>query len=271
MADNVVVTAGVGTTVHADEYAHGTLGSGKTQLVKLVDGTLDSDTPIVVDVGAKANALRVAPANDITDATYIGDIKFGESIPAGTNNIGDVDVLTIAAGDNNIGNVDIVSGTITTVSTVTNLTSMGGQTIAMAEGALSVGCQRVTLATDDDAVAHLSTIATNTVRTPITNYGQAKVDNADTTTARVLVATAGAVKFYITSIILSAAAAGSYWIEDTDAAQITCKFTLAANGGVALSFPQNTPFKSTTANKGLNVKGSAAGVVGCQITYYTAA
>lgn len=31
------------------------------------------------------------------------------ALPAGTNNIGDVDILTIAAGDNNIGNVDIVT------------------------------------------------------------------------------------------------------------------------------------------------------------------
>lgn len=31
------------------------------------------------------------------------------NLAAGTNNIGDIDILTIAAGDNNIGNVDIVS------------------------------------------------------------------------------------------------------------------------------------------------------------------
>jgi hypothetical protein len=31
------------------------------------------------------------------------------ALPAGTNNIGDIDVLSIAAGDNNIGNVDIVT------------------------------------------------------------------------------------------------------------------------------------------------------------------
>lgn len=30
-------------------------------------------------------------------------------LPAGTNNIGDVDILSIAAGDNNIGNVDVVT------------------------------------------------------------------------------------------------------------------------------------------------------------------
>jgi len=79
MADNVEITEGSGVTVHADEYNHTTLGSGKTQLMKLVDGVLNSDTPITVDVGAKANALRVAPANDITDETYIGNVKVTSS------------------------------------------------------------------------------------------------------------------------------------------------------------------------------------------------
>ena len=81
MADNIAITAGAGTTVHTDEYTHGTLGSGNTQLVKLVSGTLDSDTAVgVADIGVKANALRVCPASDVTDATYIGDIKFGEAL-----------------------------------------------------------------------------------------------------------------------------------------------------------------------------------------------
>jgi len=250
MADNVDITAGSGTTVHADEYTHTTLGSGKTQLVKLVDGTLDSDTPITVDVGAKANALRIAPANDITDGTYIGDIKFGEALPAGTNaigklaansgvdigdvtltagtaaigklaantgvDIGDVDVtsiipltgatnlgkardvtcgandvgvmalavrddtlttLTPADGDyaplrvGSTGKLHVTDANITacntgavvvssgTVSTVTNLAQMGGVAISLNEGVLGTGVQRVTLATDDDGVAHLATIA----------------------------------------------------------------------------------------------------------------
>ncbi len=37
------------------------------------------------------------------------DVNVTGSIPAGTNNIGDVDVLSIAAGDNNIGNVDVLT------------------------------------------------------------------------------------------------------------------------------------------------------------------
>lgn len=37
------------------------------------------------------------------------DVLTLPALPAGTNNIGDVDVLSIAAGDNNIGNVDVVT------------------------------------------------------------------------------------------------------------------------------------------------------------------
>lgn len=36
-------------------------------------------------------------------------IALGAALPAGNNNIGDVDIASIAAGDNNIGNVDVVT------------------------------------------------------------------------------------------------------------------------------------------------------------------
>ena len=39
---------------------------------------------------AMAASLSVVPASDVTDATYIGDIKFGEELPAGTQLIGKV-------------------------------------------------------------------------------------------------------------------------------------------------------------------------------------
>lgn len=104
MADNLDITEGTGTTVKTDD-----IGGVHYQQVKLVDGTLDSTAVIAVDVGAKANAIRVAPANDITDTTYIGDIKFGEALPTGSNaigklaantgvDIGDVDVTSIVPG-----------------------------------------------------------------------------------------------------------------------------------------------------------------------------
>ena len=215
MADNVNITAGAGTPIATDQ-----VGTDHYQRIKLTDGTADSSTHIYADVGAKANALRVCPANDITDATYIGDIKFGEALPAGDNNIGNVDIVTVPAplnvvgggteaaalrvtlandstgvitvdgtvtanlsatdnavldviaGDTtsidgkitacNTGAVVISSGTVTTVSTVTNISQLGGAAINMGEGTIDTGTQRVTLATDDDGVAHLATIAGDT-------------------------------------------------------------------------------------------------------------
>jgi hypothetical protein len=58
LADNVVVTAGSGTTVAADEVVDGTLGTVKVQYVKLMDGTLDGTTKATVS----ANGVQVQQA-----------------------------------------------------------------------------------------------------------------------------------------------------------------------------------------------------------------
>jgi len=108
---------------------------------------------------------------------------------------------------------------------------------------------------------------------PMTDSGVGKLDSADVTTAQSIVGASAvaAKKYYITSIILSVAAAGTYWIEDDDAVQVTGKFSLAARGGVSWAAPKDTPLASPTVNKGLKVKGTVAGVIGCTITYYLAA
>jgi len=80
-ADNVNITPGTGAVVAADSIlVDGTHTEGLVQFVKLVDGTLNGTGSIRVNQAAKANALTVAPASDISDATYIGDIKFGEAV-----------------------------------------------------------------------------------------------------------------------------------------------------------------------------------------------
>jgi hypothetical protein len=65
------------------------------------------------------------------------------SLPAGTNGIGK---LTSNSGVT-IGAVEIASGQ--TLATVTNLSQLGGQNIAMGTGTRSAGTLRVTIATDD--------------------------------------------------------------------------------------------------------------------------
>jgi fibronectin-binding autotransporter adhesin len=58
--------------------------------------------------------------------TVDGSVSLAAAIPAGTNNIGDVDVLSIAAGDNNIGNVDIVTMPNVTLAAGTNTNEVVG-------------------------------------------------------------------------------------------------------------------------------------------------
>lgn len=104
MADNVSITAGTGTTVHADEYTHATLGAGKTQLVKLVDGTLDSGTAIAAGGGVEAGALRVTVASDSTGVLSVDDnggaltVDGSVTVNAGTNL--NTSALALEAGGN---------------------------------------------------------------------------------------------------------------------------------------------------------------------------
>lgn len=86
-------------------------------------------------------------------------------------------VAALPAGDNNIGNVDIVSGTVTTVSTLTNQTQMGGQNISMGTGVRDAGTQRVTIATND-AVPVTDNGGTLTVdgTVAVTNAGITSID-----------------------------------------------------------------------------------------------
>ena len=171
-ADNVNITPGSGATVAADSVlVDGTHAEGLVQFVKLVDGTLNGTEPIATDVGAKLNAMRVAPANDITDATYIGDIKFGEaepnsaaiktavelidnaisgsemqvdivaSLPAGTNAIGklaansgvDIGDVTLTAGTAAIGKLAANTGVdIGDVDVTSVITGVGATNLGKA-------------------------------------------------------------------------------------------------------------------------------------------
>jgi hypothetical protein len=134
MADNIAVTEGAGKTVATDDIlVDGTHAQGQVQFVKLVDGTPNGTGSVRVNQAAKANALTVAPASDITDATYIGDIKFGEALPAGTNAIGKLAANTGV----DIGDVDVTS-------VPAPLSTTGGGTEAAA--------LRVTLANDSTGV-----------------------------------------------------------------------------------------------------------------------
>jgi hypothetical protein len=54
MTDNVVVTAGTGTVIAADEVTDGALGTVKVQYVKIMDGTLNGTSKATIGAGGLA-------------------------------------------------------------------------------------------------------------------------------------------------------------------------------------------------------------------------
>jgi len=96
----------------------------------------DTDGNLQVDVLTMPSTTVTATDLDIRDLVFATDKV-------------DASGSVLGAGTNNIGDVDIVSGTITTVSTVTSLTQMNGAAISMNTGVRDAGTQRVTIATND--------------------------------------------------------------------------------------------------------------------------
>ena len=105
MADGVAITAGAGTTIATDDCG----AAGHAQIVKLGIATDGSATAIPAD----KNGLLVKSATAANlNATVVGTGTFAvqAALAAGTNNIGDVDVLTVPA-DPFGANADAASAT----------------------------------------------------------------------------------------------------------------------------------------------------------------
>lgn len=135
MADNIELDSGTGgATIATDDD-----GTAHHQYVKVEFGGDGTFTKVEAAVGlpvaiitlpsgnlgmrAMAASLSVVPASDITDATYIGDIKFGEALPTGSNTIG-----KLAANSGvDIGDVDVKTvGSVVDANNSTTSTLGGG-------------------------------------------------------------------------------------------------------------------------------------------------
>jgi hypothetical protein len=114
--NNDVTVSGVATAANQTTVI-GHL-DGVEGLLTTIDG--DTGTLAVTGGGTEAGALRVTLASDSTGVVSIDDNGAAitvdgtvtANLAAGTNNIGDVDVLSlpaIPAGNNNIGDVDVAS------------------------------------------------------------------------------------------------------------------------------------------------------------------
>jgi hypothetical protein len=103
------------------------LDSINTKTPNLGQTTAAGSTPVVI----ASNQTTIPVALTASSVTIL----------AGTNNIGDVDILSIAAGDNNIGNVDIVTAPTLSINpiiaTQATTTSLGATVAAQTVAALN--------------------------------------------------------------------------------------------------------------------------------------
>jgi hypothetical protein len=80
MQVDVVAALPAGTNAIGKLAANSGVDIGDVDVLSLPSGNLGQQ--------AMAASLSTVPASNITDATYIGDIKFGEALPTGANTIG---------------------------------------------------------------------------------------------------------------------------------------------------------------------------------------
>ena len=99
----------------------------------LIDGNLiNDDRPLAVEAQANSgvdigdvtvNNAAGAAAVNVQDGgntlTVDGSVSLAAAVPAGTNNIGDVDILSIAAGETHVGSVSTHGKTISLTPAVT--------------------------------------------------------------------------------------------------------------------------------------------------------
>ncbi len=146
----VTADAGTGTfTVdNAGTFAVQIDGDALTAL-QLLDDIVYTDDTSTHATGTSKGALFMAaatPTDTSVGANDIGAVAMSTDrrLHVDSQIVGQDADITIADGGNSI----TVDGSLTTVSTVTNLAQMNGAAISMGTGLDGVGVQRVTLATD---------------------------------------------------------------------------------------------------------------------------
>ena len=267
-----------------------TVASDSTGLVSVDDngGALTVDwagTAPPIGAGLEATALRVTLATDSTGLVSVDDnagsltVDVGTALPAGANNIGDVDVLTIAAGDNNIGNVDIVTlpastNTLEVVGDVAHDIGVSGNPVLVCGVAqnvddtappnrISAESDATRLATDWDG-----TVFAHPHGPQVWSYHE-NSSNA-LTDASVHAAPGVGLSLYVTDIVCStgAATALNIFFEES-ATTVLGPYYLEAVAGRGLALHFQTP-KKVTANTALTVTTSAAIAHSIDVTGFTA-
>lgn len=287
------VTANAGTNLNTSALATSanqiTLGSSTTKLndgtdtalvtaggLLQVDGsgvTQPVSGTVTVTDGAGALNVIVDSGTVTTVSTVTSVTAIANALPAGDNNIGNVDVLTIAAGNNNIGDVDATLAAETTkvIGTVRNLGNAGAAFDAATAAAPPANAVYV---------AGLQSGATGGLLggIPVCD-GFANVNVVTATTTLIITGVSGR-QVYICGINLVTAAANNVaFVAGTDATCGTSTagmnggttaatgWNFAANGGIAHGSGLGAVMRTETAGDSVCVITSAATQLSGTLSY----
>jgi len=254
--------------------------SGNVNIGDISAGTQTNDVKVTLD----GEAVKLTSP---TDGTYIGDIKFGESLPAGTNNIGDVDIASaIPAGDNTIGRVKITDGTeVASVNASNQLEVAVGNTVSIQDGGNVISIDdaggsitvdgsvtvsatdldvRNLAATQDTITAKLATDAIQNGTTALTPKF-AKIDVASSGDNTIVSAVTGK-KIRVLQYSLVCGAATTVQWKSSGGTTLSGDMQFAANGGISCPFSPVGLFE-TASGEGLVLNLSAANAVSGHLCY----
>lgn len=254
---NVTLAAGTNTNEVVGDVAHGSPAGGNPLLVGAFGA---SSAPTSVDENDAVNvwatrqgALAVTPVSSggtfLSDATNGVDVDVTRlpAIPAGTNNIGDVDVLTMP-------NVTLAAGTNTN-----EVVGDVAHDVAVAGNPLLV-CGRAETAEDSDANTSANRTDTDgdATRLAVDRYGVLFVRHgtpfqfsftnksaSQQTNAAIHAAPAAGLSIYITDIYFAANGAVNVTIETATPTTLWAYY--AAAGGDGATFQPKVPIKLPAA------------------------
>lgn len=204
-----------------------------------------------------ADSIPVAIASNQSAIPVTQSGAWNIGLNAGTNNIGDVDILSIAAGDNNIGNVDIVTMPAVAGAAAHDAAVSGNPVRIAGRAMLANGTAVAEDDTADIATDNQGRIL-NTPHVPrdLTVHGTATLTATTETTILAAVASTflDIVKIVITN---SSATAVRVAVKDATAGTTRIEVALAANGGAVIDFGA-VPLTQNAVNNNWTVSASAA-------------
>lgn len=217
-------------------------------------------------VSAVLDTAIPAGTNNIGDV----DVLSLPAIPAGTNNIGDVDIASIAAGDNNIGNVDIVTmPDVTCVGKAAHDAAISGNPVRIGARAYNTS---ITSVAADDTVDLIADKQGSLIVTPVKprEFIRTQVTNITNTTETTIVTAGGAGVFNdIVGMIITnnSDVQATCTIKDSTAGTTRLKFLVPARGGVV--FQPCTPLAQQAAanNNWTATMGTTATATDISVVY----